>query len=143
MLKKLAIVLCILSPVPRSVSFSQTQDPKESDLLGHLVSLAEQILADHAAEQSTPAIAPGARLVFGSRNVDLRDVVSGRDTSITLVERPSHQPIALHLKTNESEDTAYLLLTTATPSKEPRFHTVVFMKDKAGVWRIETWHASP
>jgi hypothetical protein len=52
---------------------------------------------------------------------------------MTLVERPSHQPIASQPKTNEIEDSAYLLLLTATPSEEPRFHRVVFRKDKAGV----------
>lgn len=50
--------------------------------------------------------------------------------------------MTVQLKMNEAENAAYLILGThPEPTKNSRFHTVVFMKDSKGRWLIESWHA--
>ena len=124
------------------LSVGQTNRTQDPDITDQLVAIAQNILSGRTNEESANSIAPGARLVSGSSNVDLRDVVVGTDTSVTLADRPPRQPNALQLKTNQNEDSAYLLLTTSNQGKDVRHHTIVFMRDKHGEWKIEMWHVS-
>jgi hypothetical protein len=138
------IVLFLLGTyfVLPGLTSGQANRTQEAEIADQLVSIAQDILAGHNTVATASTIAPGARLVSGPSNVDLRDVVTGADRTVTLVDRPPRQTNALRLKTNENEDSAFLLLTTSNQGKDVRYHTVVFMRDKHGEWKVETWHAS-
>jgi hypothetical protein len=110
-------------------------------LLETLLSIPQRILTGRDANGSDTLVAAGARRISGSVNVDLRDVVAGRNSSFSLVEDSSWQGIEIRGLTNGNDDTAYLVLTTSRgEAKERRYHTIVLMKDKAGVWRVENWN---
>ena len=139
---KLACFLLLVLLILAGETFGQAKRSEAPDITDQLVTMAQDILSGQNVEKCISLVAPGARLVFGSVNADLKDVVLGRIKNLTLVEGPSHHPTALRFKTNESKDSAYLLLTTSSNEKELRYHTIVYMRDKEGKWRIETWHAS-
>jgi hypothetical protein len=117
--------------------------PGDDELLEALLSFPKRILAGGEASRNDTLIANGARLVAGPLNVDLREVVAGKNASFSLVEDTSWQGVEIRLKTNDNDDSAYMVLTTARKTtNERRHHTIVLMKDKAGVWRVENWNRS-
>ncbi len=124
----------------------QAKDDKNEDQSKKwepLVQTVQDILGGKNMEQTKQWISAGASLVFDGRLEDLHDVVTGKSTICSLVEQSSSVPASLRLKINDPEDAAYLIMTTQREDKESqRYHTVVFMKDPKGVWKIESWHTS-
>jgi len=115
----------------------------DDELLETLLSVPKRILAGADANRNDTLIAPGARLISGSVNVDLREVAAGKNPSFSLVEDTSWQGVEIRLKTNDNDDSAYMVLTTAKKATNERHHhTIILMKDKAGVWRVENWNRS-
>ena len=115
----------------------------DDELLKTLLSIPKRILAGGDANRNDTLIAHGARLISGSLNVDLQEVVAGKNASFSLVEDTSWQGVEIRLKTNDNNDAAYMVLTTAKrATNERHYHTIVLMKDKAGVWRVENWNRS-
>jgi hypothetical protein len=128
-------VLLGVTPFANNLS---SQD--KSDDFYRLIQTVQDILTGKNAEQTRTSVAHGARLVYGTRFEDLRDVVSGDGKTGSLVDT-SYQGVMVQLKTNQSEDAGYLILKTQTLDKSKvRFHTVVFMKDSTGQLKIESWH---
>lgn len=124
------------------VCWGQVKKSSADGPLEQLLGITQRILAGNV-NQSDTLVTAGARLVSGSLDVNLREVVAGKNTSLSLVEDSSRGGIAIRLKTNDNDDAGYLLYTTSTREKKNLwYHTVVFMKDKAGQWRIESWHTS-
>jgi hypothetical protein len=108
-----------------------------------LLQTVEGILAGKNPDNGKITIAPGARLIFGRKEERLQDLVSGKITTCSLKEDSSRVSASLVLKVNDSDNAAFLILKTEAEKKaDARFHTVVFMKDSSGQWRIESWHTS-
>ncbi len=105
------------------------------------VEIVKNILSGRNIENVKGMISPGAELVHGAVRDNLYDVVTARGRSFSLLEDSTRKPVSLSLKMNDAEDASFLLLQTG-PDKETIIHTVVFMKDSAGQWKIETWHTS-
>jgi hypothetical protein len=125
------------------VCAGQVKKSTADDLIDQLVGVTQRILAGGNLDRNDTLVASGARVVSGSLNTNLREVVAGKNTSFSLAEDTSRQGIDIRLKSNDNDDAAFLLLTTATRQKRDlRYHTVVFMRDHAGQWRIESWHTS-
>jgi hypothetical protein len=121
----------------------QVKKSGDDELLETLLSFPKRILAGGDANRNDTLIAHGARLISGPLNVDLQEVVAGKNTSISLVEDTSWQGTEIRLKTNDNDDSAYMVLTTGKKAtNERRHHTIILMKDKAGVWRVENWNRS-
>lgn len=136
-----AIFLITMSSI--GVCSGQVKKSGDDELLETLLSFPKRILAGGDANRNDTLIAHGARLVSGSLNVDLQEVVAGKNASISLVEDTSWQGVEIRLKTNDNDDSAYMVLTTAKrATNERHYHTIVLMKDKAGVWRVENWNRS-
>ena len=105
-----------------------------------LLHTVQEILTGNVPGQYSARIAPGAQLAIGDRLLDLAGAVASCDSNL-LLEDQTRGPVFLHLKMNDEENAAFLLLGTQ-PDSEKRYHTVVFMKDSTGTWMIEGWHAS-
>ena len=135
-----ALFFVILGSI--GVCAAQVRKSTADGPLEQLLGITQRILAGNV-NQSDTLVTTGARLVSGSLNANLREVVAGRNTSISLAEDSSRGGIEIRLKTNDNDDSGYLLYTTSTREKKNLwYHTVVFMKDKAGQWRVESWHTS-
>ena len=106
-----------------------------------MLQTVQDIVAGKNLEQATRAISPGATLVCGSRMENLRSVVAGENATCTLADT-SYHGIAVQGRTNASEDMGFIVLKTVkADTTVVRYHTVVFLKDSAGDYRISTWHA--
>ncbi len=106
-----------------------------------MIQTVQDILAGKNLEQATRAISPGATLVCGSRMENLRSVVAG-ETAACFLADTSYHGIAIQGRTNDSEDMGFIVLKTAkADTTVVRYHTVVFLKDSAGDYKISTWHA--
>jgi hypothetical protein len=132
----LLVVLLCMGPVANT---AVSQDKHEE--FWRLEQTVQDILAGKNAEQTTSTIAKGARLVYGVRFENLKGVVAGDINTCSLADT-SYHGVEIVAETNASEDAGYIILKTkkSDPPKV-RFHTVVFMKDSTGVYRIHSWHA--
>ncbi len=106
-----------------------------------VVRTVEDILGGKNLDQATATVTKGARLICGSRNENLRDVVAGKVTTCSLADTAFHG-VAIQARTNDSEDMGYILLKTVkVDTTNVRFHTVVVLKDSTGEFKIISWHA--
>lgn len=126
------------------VSFAQmSMKADQYGKWGSIVQSAQDILAGKTLDKGAATISPEAYLVIGKRYENLHSVINGEIKGCSLHEGASRQEAWLHLKVNDQENAAVLVLKTQTDKKtDDRFHTVVFMKDSAGHWSIQAWHAS-
>lgn len=132
----LFVFLCVVW-IPNNVS---SQD--KSGEFWRLVKTVQDILAGKNVEQTKTTIAEGARLIYGTKFEDLKGVVAGEIRTCSLADE-SYQGVMMNAKTNPSEDMGFLTLKTQTPDKaKVRFHTVVFMKDSTGEFKIHSWHTA-
>ncbi len=107
-----------------------------------VVQTVKDILAGKNTEQARNTIAKGASLVYGARFENLRSVVAGEVKTCSLADTTYHG-VMIQAESNPSEDMAFLLLKTVTSDNaRVRFHTVVFMKDSTGQFRIRHWQTS-
>jgi hypothetical protein len=106
-----------------------------------MLQTVQDILAGKNLEQATRTISPGATLICGSRMENLRSVVEGEAGTCALADSSFHG-IAVQGRTNSSEDMGFIVLKTVkADTTVVRYHTVVFLKDSAGDYKISTWHA--
>jgi len=122
-------------PIANNVSSQDTHGE-----FWQLVQAVKDILAGKNVEQGKTTIARGASLVYGTTFEDLKGVVAGEIKTCSLADE-SYQGVMIQAKTNTSEDMGFLVLKTQTSDKaKVRFHTVVFMKDSTGQFKIHSWH---
>lgn len=137
------LIVVLLIAVPLSIG------PNASSALGQdgheefykLLQTVQDILAGKNVEQSLKAIGKGAGLVYGTKQVDLRGVVTGEITTCALVDTAYHG-IAIQGRTNESEDMGFFVLKTQkVDTAVVRYHSIVFIRDSTGHYQINIWHA--
>ena len=132
------VLLALLCRTPNSGDVLCQDEPKA---FWQLVQTVRDILEGKNMEQAAASITPGAHLVCGTRFEDLGAVVAGERKPCSLADS-SYQGVMLIAKTNASEDMGFLTLKTqASDTTKVRFHTVVFIKDSTGAYKILTWHA--
>jgi hypothetical protein len=138
------LILSFLITVCCLASFSQ--DSKKQDQYGKwepMVQMVQDILAGKNPDKRAIIISPSAYLVSGKHFESLQGVINGENKECSLNEGALRSAVWLHLKVNDPENAAFLILRTQTEKKtDDRFHTVVFMKDSGGQWSIQSWHTS-
>lgn len=136
--KSLAVFLVVsfcLAPVAKTFS---SQDNRED--FWKLVETVKDILAGKNVEHAKASISAGARLVYGVQFENLRSVVAGEIKTCPLADS-SYQSVMINAMTNDSEDAGYIVLKTVkSDNSKVRFHTIVFMKDSTGQYKINSWH---
>lgn len=131
----LLFVLLGTAPIVDNVS---NQEARER--IWQLVRTVKDILAGEDVEQARTAVSQGARLVYGARFEELEAVVAGEIKGLSLADT-SYHGVMIRAETNSSEDAGFLILKTQkSDTTNVRFHTVVFMKDSTGQFKIHGWH---
>jgi len=106
-----------------------------------LVQTVRDILAGKNVEQAQTIIPQGAGLVYGVRFEKLKAVVAGEIKGLSLADT-SYHGVMIQAKTNPSEDAGFIILKTQKyDTTRVRFHTIVFMKDSTGKYKISSWHS--
>ncbi len=130
----LFVSLCLV-PIANTVSRQE-----EHEEFWKTVRTVNDILAGQNIEQAVATISKGARLVCGVRFENLRAVVAGEVATCSLADT-SYHGIAIQAQTNPSEDMGFLVLKTQqADTTKVRYHTVVFLKDSTGQFKILSWH---
>jgi hypothetical protein len=105
-----------------------------------VVQTITDILAGKNTQQALTLIHQGARLVYGARFENLKPVVAGEIKGLSLADSSYHGIMILG-ETNPSEDAGFITIKTVkSDTTQVRFHTVVFMKDSTGQFKIHSWH---
>lgn len=105
------------------------------------VHTVQDILTGKDGAGSQSIISKEARLVYGVRFERLQVVVAGDIASCSLADTSYHQ-VEIIGKTNLSEDAGFITLKTVQyDTTKVRFHTIVFMRDSTGQYKISIWHA--
>jgi hypothetical protein len=131
----LFVLLCIV-PIAKNVV---SQDKHEE--FWQFVQTVQDILAGKNVEQAQTIIPRGARLIYGARVENLKGVVTGEIKTCSLADTSYHQ-VEIIAQTNPSEDAGFLMLKTVKyDTTKVRFHTIVFMKDSTGQYKISIWQA--
>lgn len=129
-----------------SVLFCASADPyrhssqDEHKEFWQIVETVRDILAGENIENSRTSIAKNARIIYGTKSANLRSVVAGENKAFLLADT-SYHGAALDAQTNGAEDMGLLVLKTRKiDTTKVRFHTVVFLKDSTGQFKIISWH---
>jgi hypothetical protein len=131
-------VVCALFCLLPTANTPSSQD--EHAAFWQVVQTVREILAGQNVVQTTDAIAPGARLIDGVRFEDLRSVVAGENKNCSLADTAFHG-VMIQGRTNPAEDMGFLILKTVTyDNTRVRFHSIVFLKDSTGQFKIQIWH---
>jgi len=131
----LSALLCMV-PIANNAS---SQDEHEE--FWKIIRMVQEILAGKNVEQAKATIAKGAHLVHGAKSDYLGDVVAGEIKTYSLADTSFHG-IEIEARTNPAEDMGLLVLKTRkSDTTKVRYHTVVFMKDSTGQFKIISWHA--
>jgi hypothetical protein len=107
-----------------------------------IVTAVENILLGKDLDQAKSLIGQRADLIWRGRLMNLRQLVAGENKTFSLVDTAFHG-VAITGRTNQAEDMGIITLKTVKhDTTQVRFHTVVFLKDSTGEFRIISWNAS-
>lgn len=139
--RKLIVVLLLAGPLIAVYSVAGQPAQDEHEEFYKIVRTVKDILLGQNTEQAKAGIAPGAQLIWGAKFVDLGDVVAGKNTTCPLADTSFHG-VMIQARTNETEDMGWVILKTRqSDTTKVRFHSVVFLKDSTGRYRIHHWHS--
>jgi protein TonB len=103
----------------------------------------ENFLRGQSQDSLARLVDPEAYIVFETDFEPLLPLVKDKKKSTRLVEGKDTKFEFSRLRTDADMKACFLVLKTQpVKSNSPRFHTVVFMKDSSGNWKIEAWHVS-
>lgn len=123
--------------------FTLAEGKSRGEDLMKLQDYAIQLLQGQSNDEILSHIDPEANIIIGSTMENLLGLVKDKGKRSRLVEGPESKLDFSQLKTNFTEDSAYLLLRMKPGSmKAGRFHTMVFFKSKNGEWKIYSWQTS-
>lgn len=89
------------------------------------------------------AISPGALLVDGGSQRDLSEALFGKNRSTAVIRESDRKVTIERLSISPETTSAYLVTEIQFKTRtESRFHSVFFMKDKQGNWKVKHWHTS-
>jgi hypothetical protein len=130
----------LLTSSARSQQANKDEIDKASQEIQQLVK--DVFRADNLQEIKS-SISPGAYIIEGSSYQSLFESVYGKDKSPAFAQEQNRQMSFLHLSINDDVNAAHLVVKTETSKhSNPRYHSVFFMKSKAGKWQIQNWHTS-
>ena len=114
-----------------------------SEALFKLKDDALRILRGELTEELKSLVDVESYAVIGGNFEHLQSLLADRHKSTLLVEGKATKIEMSRLKTDDKKNTAYLILKTKPgPKRANRFHTIVFMQNSPGEWKLVSWHAS-
>ena len=105
---------------------------------------ALRILRGELTEELKSLVDVESYAVIGSNFEHLQSLLTDKHKSSLLLEGKATKIEMSRLKTDAKQNVAYLILKTKPgPKKANRFHTIVFLQNPTGEWKLVSWHASP
>lgn len=105
--------------------------------------LVMRVFRGDKLEELKPFINPSAYIVDGASYESLFESLYGKSKSVMSASERDRQISFLRVIITDDMSSAHLVVKTETSQhKEPRYHSVFFMRSKAGVWQIQNWHTS-
>ncbi|MGE5500280.1 MAG: hypothetical protein ACM3Q2_19565 [Syntrophothermus sp.] len=121
-----------------SALFAAKAEDGDEEFIG----IVTNVLSGNGAEV-TASVSSDAYLVYGGKFEHLYGVITGSNKKMTLREDPARKITFYSAKINDSGTGAFVTLRTDDKTKKKgRFHTIVFMKNGSGIWKIVSWHTS-
>ena len=139
--RNIPVLLLLFVPLCMVLNPNTLSSQDEHEDFYKIIRTVEDILAGKNVEQALNVIGQGAGLICGTRLENLRDVVTGKVATCSLADTSFHG-IMVKGRTNRAEDMGFIILKTQkSDTTKVRFHTVVFIKDSIGQFKISIWHA--
>jgi hypothetical protein len=139
----LSLFICVVfSLTTRAISQQANKDEidKASQEIQQLV---KDVFRGDKPEEVKSSISSGAYIIEGSSYQSLFESLYGKQRSRAFVLEKNRQMSFLQLSINDDVNAAHLVVKTETlKHSNPRYHSVFFMKSKAGQWKIQNWHTS-
>ena len=127
-----------------SSALSQQTNKDEIDKASlEIQQLVKDVFRADKVQEIKSSISPGAYIIEGALYQSLFESLYGKDKSPAFAQEQNRQMSFLHLSINDDVNAAHLVVKTETSKhSNPRYHSVFFMKSKAGKWQIQNWHTS-
>jgi TonB family protein len=88
-------------------------------------------------------ISPEAYLVDGPRFVNLNEALFGKEKGKVFAGEMKRQTTFMKIGLSDDGTSATMLMKTQTAKKtEPHWHTINWVREKGGDWKIAHWHTS-
>lgn len=106
--------------------------------------LLPKVILVFAADPSARAfIGPEAYLVDGTRLISLNEAVFGKEKAKVFAGESKRQTGFLKIGLSDDGTSATVLMKTENATKNaPHWHTIHWVREKGGEWKITHWHAS-
>jgi hypothetical protein len=114
---------------------------KDTRIREELLPKVELVFSGNAAARTV--IGPEAYLVDGTRFVNLNEALFGTEKGKAFSGESKRRTSFLRIDVSEDGTSATMLMKTETAKKtEPHWHTINWVREKGGEWKITHWHAS-
>jgi|WetSurMetagenome_2_1015567.scaffolds.fasta_scaffold294930_1 TonB family protein len=114
---------------------------QERRIREELLPKVELVFSGDAAARTV--ISPEAYLVDGARFVNLNEALFGKEKGKTFEGESKRQASFMKIGLSEDGLSATMLMRTETAKKtQPHWHTITWVREKGGEWKITHWHAS-
>lgn len=132
------VLIFICVPPARGQGNPTDPHPEFSSFVTHIA----DILNGKTGEVVEACISPSARFVVSGKEVLLSSVLHRADGAPSLAD-PAYQGIAIWAQTNDADDAGFLVFKTRSTadSTKVRYHSVYFLRDSTGRYRVNLWHA--
>lgn len=120
---------------------ARTSTPQGAPQAEEFMKKVELVFAGDGAARA--AIGPEAYLVDGRRFVSLHEALFGKEKGTCFAGESKRKKGFMKLTMADDGASAVLVLRTENGKKgDPRWHTIAWVRDKGGEWKITHWHAS-
>ena len=110
--------------------------------LRKLQRVVKEYLTGRSTQDILPLVDPEAYIIANTKYENLKAVLSDWNKQKLYLGIPEGPFGVSHMKTDASENSAFLMLFTPEIDRPAFNHTIVFMKDSLGDWKITAWHTS-
>jgi hypothetical protein len=101
------------------------------------------IIQGSKLDRAKASVEPGAYIIDGNHYENLVAVLNGEVRTCKVVEGPDSQIRFFHGYINDDVTWASLVIKTAFANgKRERYHTIQFVRQPGGEWKIKSWHVS-
>jgi hypothetical protein len=141
--RTIRILLCLATLLITPLLSQESKKTETMKVSQDLQQLVMRVFRGEKLEELKSSINPGAYIVDGASYESLLESLYGKSKSATFASERDRQMAFLHMTITDDMSSAHLVVKTETSQhKEPRYHSVFFMKSKESVWQIQDWHTS-
>ena len=128
--------------IPFKFRLAESSINTKNKELWKLQKVVVEYLTGRSEQDILSLIDPEAYIIADTKYENLKAVLTDWNKVKLYLGIPERPFGVRHLKTDASENSAYLTLFTPEIDRPAFNHTIVFMKDSVGDWKITAWHTS-